>query len=104
MGLNMNAPPVMNPTVSSNMKRGSGLLPNPAAAWGGWAMAPDGQMVRQPIVYSKCVLFPPNPNAPTPTLREKPVGCRTIFIGGIPEKTTEEVVRDIFEKCGPIQT
>jgi len=149
MGLNMNAPPVMNPTVSSNIKRGSGLLPNPAAenmagidelsdtvigprkpgdgdhpdskrsgmagmiptmdpnlaaAWGGWAMAPDGQMVRQPIVYSKCVLFPPNPNAPTPTLREKPVGCRTIFIGGIPENTTEEVVRDIFEKCGPIQT
>ena len=31
MGLNMNAPPVMNPTVSSNIKRGSGLLPNPAA-------------------------------------------------------------------------
>ena len=27
--------------------------PNLAAAWGGWAMAPDGQMVRQPIVYSK---------------------------------------------------
>jgi hypothetical protein len=23
--------------------------PNLAAAWGGWVMTPDGQMVRQPI-------------------------------------------------------
>merc|ERR1719383_480940 len=80
------------------------LDPNLAAAWGGWVMAPDGQMVRQPIVYAKSVLYPPSPNAPNPTLRNKPPGCRTIFIGGLPEKTDEEVIRDIFEKCGPIQT
>jgi len=78
--------------------------PNLAAAWGGWVMAPDGQMVRQPIVYRLSVLYPPSPNAPTPTLREKPSGCRTIFIGGVPEKAEEEVIRDIFEHCGPIQT
>jgi len=78
--------------------------PNLAAAWGGWVMAPDGQMVRQPIVYQKSVLYPPSPNAPTPSLREKPPGCKTIFIGGVPEKADEDVIRDIFERCGPIQT
>ena len=55
--------------------------PNLAAAWGGWVMAPDGQMVRQPIVYRRSVLYPPTASAPTPTLRERPPGCRTIFIG-----------------------
>lgn len=35
------------------------------------------------IVHCKsCVLFPPNPNAPPPTTRERPPGCRTIFVGG----------------------
>merc|ERR1719357_1926474 len=67
-------------------------------------MAPDGQMVRQPIVYTLSVLYPPSPNAPAPTLRERPLGCRTIFIGGIPENSTEEVIQDIFGKCGPMQT
>lgn len=46
-------------------------------------MTPDGQMTRQPIVYHKSVLYPPNPNAVAPTLRDKPPGCRTIFIGNI---------------------
>jgi hypothetical protein len=31
----------------------------------------------------KSVLYPPTPNAPTPTLRERPPGCKTIFIGKI---------------------
>ncbi len=34
-------------------------------------------------VYMKSVLYPPTPNAPTPTLRERPPGCKTIFIGKI---------------------
>jgi len=78
--------------------------PNLAAAWGGWVMTPDGQMTRQPIVYHKSVLYPPNPNAPAPTLREKPGGCRTVFIGGTPDKADEDILRDVFERCGPIQT
>lgn len=37
------------------------------------------------IIHCKsCVLFPPNPNAPPPTTRERPPGCRTIFVGGKP--------------------
>ena len=51
--------------------------------------------------------------------RERPLGCRTIFIGGLPELATQEVtikywntyqasplqvVEEIFGKCGEIQT
>lgn len=46
----------------------------------------------------------PHLAAPTPPLRAKPPGCRTIFIGGLPEKCTEEILRDLFERCGDIQS
>lgn len=76
--------------------------PSMMAAWG--MMGPDGQPVKAPITYSKCVLYPPNPSAPKPTTRERPPGCRTIFVGGLPENSDEEIIRDVFDKCGEIQT
>lgn len=76
------------------------------------------------IVHCKsCTLFPPNPNAPPPTTRERPPGCRTIFVGGnkyennsisvkcnihfvpgLPENMTEGIIQEIFERCGEITT
>ncbi|EFN61407.1 Ecto-NOX disulfide-thiol exchanger 2 [Camponotus floridanus] len=57
------------------------------------------------IIHCKsCVLFPPNPNAPPPTTRERPPGCRTIFVGGLPENITEAIIQEIFERCGEITT
>jgi len=76
--------------------------PSMMAAWG--MLGPDGQPIKAPITYSKCVLYPPNPSAPKPTTRERPPGCRTIFVGGLPENADEEIIRDVFEKCGEIQT
>eukprot|EP00092_Neocalanus_flemingeri_P013009 GFUD01014019.1.p1 GENE.GFUD01014019.1~~GFUD01014019.1.p1 ORF type:complete len:925 (+),score=301.25 GFUD01014019.1:57-2831(+) len=64
----------------------------------------DGQLIKQPITYRLSVLYPPNPQAPPPTTRERPPGCRTVFIGGLPENATEETVVDVFAKCGEIQT
>jgi len=64
----------------------------------------DGQLVKQPITYRLSVLYPPNPQAPPPTTRERPPGCRTVFIGGLPENAVEEHVVDVFAKCGEIQT
>ena len=32
------------------------------------------------------------------------MGCKTIFIGGIPEKCTEDILFEVFESCGPIQS
>jgi len=64
----------------------------------------EGQLVKQPITYGLSVLYPPNAGAPPPTTRERPPGCRTVFIGGLPEVATEEIIVDVFGKCGEIQT
>ncbi|XP_017071379.1 ecto-NOX disulfide-thiol exchanger 2 isoform X1 [Drosophila eugracilis] len=60
--------------------------------------------LKEVIKTKNCILFPPNPNAPPPTIRERPPGCRTVFVGGLPENITEEVIREIFESCGEITT
>ncbi|KAK8723768.1 hypothetical protein OTU49_011534 [Cherax quadricarinatus] len=76
--------------------------------WGmfGWMMSPEGLTVpmKNPLHCKTCVLVPPNRLAPPPTTRERPLGCRTIFVGGLPENVTEEIVRDVFERCGEITT
>ncbi|XP_075161163.1 uncharacterized protein LOC142233986 [Haematobia irritans] len=56
------------------------------------------------IKTNSCILFPPNPSAPPPTIRDRPPGCRTVFVGGLPEQITEEILREIFESCGEIST
>ncbi|XP_049778265.1 ecto-NOX disulfide-thiol exchanger 2 [Schistocerca cancellata] len=89
----------------------SGMMPD------GTIMGPDGSVmppdpgiitttpvVKEIIHCKSCTLFPPNPNAPPPTTRERPPGCRTIFVGGLPENTTEEIIREIFERCGEMTT
>ncbi|KRT83282.1 RNA binding protein, partial [Oryctes borbonicus] len=78
-------------------------------------MAPDPNMITtdpsliinpvKEIVHCKsCTLFPPNPNAPPPTTRERPPGCRTVFVGGLPENMTEDIITEVFERCGEITT
>lgn len=50
---------------------------------GGLAAPSAAQQGTKEIIHCKsCTLFPPNPNAPPPTTRERPPGCRTIFVGG----------------------
>lgn len=44
--------------------------------------SPLSQNAKEIIHCKSCTLFPPNPNAPPPTTRERPPGCRTIFVGG----------------------
>lgn len=101
----------------------SGALPPPPTT-------PQG--TKEIIHCKSCTLFPPNPNAPPPTTRERPPGCRTIFVGGIfnlfrlyivhklkiniklitckyyhvglPENITETIIQEIFERCGEITT
>lgn len=64
--------------------------------WGmfGWMMSPDGLTVpmKNPLHCKTCVLVPPNRLAPPPTTRERPLGCRTIFVGGLPENVTGKYV------------
>ncbi|XP_043203088.1 ecto-NOX disulfide-thiol exchanger 2-like [Amphibalanus amphitrite] len=67
---------------------------------------PDGNFVpiKEVITCSECVLYPPNPNARPPMTRERPPGCRTAFIGGLPENITEDILRDVFRRCGEISS
>ncbi|XP_018015243.1 ecto-NOX disulfide-thiol exchanger 2 [Hyalella azteca] len=76
--------------------------------WGmfGWMMSPEGLTVpiKNQLVCKEVTLVPPNRLAPPPTTRERPLGCRTVFVGGLPENVTEEMVVDVFERCGEITT
>lgn len=61
-------------------------------------------IAKETITCKSCVLLPPNPNAPSPSTRERPSGCRTVFVGGLPENITEDIIREVFERCGEITT
>lgn len=58
--------------------------------------------VKETIQLKSCTLLPPYPSAAPPTTRERPPGCRTVFVGGLPENITEEILNEIFERCGQI--
>ncbi|XP_044003931.1 ecto-NOX disulfide-thiol exchanger 2 isoform X2 [Aphidius gifuensis] len=61
--------------------------------------------ISKELIHCKnCTLIPPSPHAPPPTTRERPPGCRTIFVGGLPENITENDIQEIFERCGEITT
>ncbi|XP_059053730.1 ecto-NOX disulfide-thiol exchanger 2-like [Achroia grisella] len=59
---------------------------------------------KKEIVFKHCKLIPPTAGTPQSPRRAKPPGCRTIFVGGLPEKIRESTVRDIFEPYGRIHT
>ncbi|KAL3219980.1 hypothetical protein MRX96_005726 [Rhipicephalus microplus] len=60
--------------------------------------------LKELLRFPNCVLYPPKPNMPPPATRERPPGCRTVFVGGLPESSTEELVREVFQHCGTITT
>lgn len=39
---------------------------------------------------------------PPPSTRERPPGCKTVFVGGLPENVSEEMIREVFDQCGEI--
>ena len=92
----------MNPSMMgmSNYVMSSIIPPDPnmiPAATSGEAslvIAPTEEIIH----FKSCTLFPPSPHAPAPTTRERPPGCRTVFVGGLPEKMTEEILHEIFER------
>ncbi|XP_051514921.1 ecto-NOX disulfide-thiol exchanger 2-like isoform X4 [Myxocyprinus asiaticus] len=79
----------MNP-----MMPGLGLVPPPVSQ--------DMPIVKEIVHCKSCTLFPPNPNLPPPATRERPPGCKTVFVGGLPENATEQLIVEVFEQCGSI--
>lgn len=35
-------------------------------------------------------------------MRERPPGCKTVFVGGLPENATEQLIVEVFGQCGEI--
>lgn len=35
-------------------------------------------------------------------MRERPPGCKTVFVGGLPENATEQLIMEVFGQCGEI--
>ncbi|XP_067455865.1 ecto-NOX disulfide-thiol exchanger 2-like isoform X1 [Thunnus thynnus] len=77
---------------------GLGLVPPP--------FSQDLPVVKEIIHCKSCTLFPPNPskshNLPPPAMRERPPGCKTVFVGGLPENATEQLIMEVFGQCGDI--
>ncbi|XP_060688890.1 ecto-NOX disulfide-thiol exchanger 1 isoform X2 [Hemiscyllium ocellatum] len=64
---------------------------------------PPGLSVVKEIIHcTSCTLFPANPNLPPPATRDRPPGCKTVFVGGLPENAGEDEIREVFEQCGEI--
>ncbi|XP_030252645.1 ecto-NOX disulfide-thiol exchanger 2-like isoform X5 [Sparus aurata] len=77
---------------------GLGLAPPPVSQ--------DVPVVKEIIHCKSCTLFPPNPTCladlPPPAMRERPPGCKTVFVGGLPENATEQLIMEVFGQCGEI--
>ncbi|XP_042638878.1 ecto-NOX disulfide-thiol exchanger 2 [Orycteropus afer afer] len=88
LGMMTGIPPI------TPMMPGLGIVPPP--------IPPDMPVVKEIIHRKSCTLFPPNPNLPPPATRERPPGCKTVFVGGLPENGTEQIIMEVFEQCGEI--
>ncbi|CAL1581678.1 unnamed protein product [Knipowitschia caucasica] len=87
----------LNPLVGLGLVHSPGPGPGPSPGPG-----PELPVVKEIIHCKSCTLFPQNPNLPPPSTRDRPPGCRTVFVGGLPENATEEVIREVFDECGEI--
>ena len=71
-----------------------------------WMANPYGEDFHptEPMKLKFCEIIPRKPGLPLPSTRERPEGCRTVFVGGVPEWVPEKVVRDVFDFCGEIES
>ncbi|XP_061747586.1 ecto-NOX disulfide-thiol exchanger 2 isoform X1 [Nerophis ophidion] len=76
------------------MMPGLGMVPPP--------LSHEFPVVKEIIHCKTCTLFPPNPNLPPPATRDRPPGCKTVFVGGLPENATEQLIMEVFGQCGDI--
>ncbi|XP_032520574.2 ecto-NOX disulfide-thiol exchanger 2-like isoform X2 [Danaus plexippus] len=101
MGTQPLAAPPLTPSMDMSMMGGvmmdpsiMGMFPN---------MSNEIVPEKKEIVLKHSKLVAPAPGTPQPPRRTRPPGCRTIFVGGLPEKIRENAVREIFERYGRIQ-
>lgn len=94
-------------TGSMDMNMMGGMMMDPSlmgmyTGMGGGDMS--AMQEKKEITLKHCKLTPPEPGTPLPPRRARPAGCRTVFVGGLPDTIKESVVREIFENYGRIHT
>lgn len=103
----MAAPPLpTSGSIDMNMMGGMMMDPSMMGMYTGMAAGGDvsAMQEKKEITLKNCKLIPPEDGMPHPPRRARPPGCRTIFVGGLPDKIRESVVREIFENYGRIHT
>lgn len=51
------------------------------------------------IILSLCFFLSPClTDPPLPAMKERPLGCKTIFVGGLPKNATEQLILEAFGK------
>uniref|UniRef100_A0A8C7VY67 RRM domain-containing protein n=2 Tax=Oncorhynchus mykiss TaxID=8022 RepID=A0A8C7VY67_ONCMY len=104
--MNMTGPPLMS-DFDQGLGMMTGIAPmNPMMPGLGMVPPPplplDLPIVKEIIHCKSCTLFPPNPNLPFPAMRERPPGCKTVFVGGLPENANEALIVEVFGQLGEI--
>uniref|UniRef100_A0A0K8S492 RRM domain-containing protein n=3 Tax=Lygus hesperus TaxID=30085 RepID=A0A0K8S492_LYGHE len=94
-------PMIMDPNM---MMPPFGMMGGIGIGQEGGMVAPENMMVKEVIQLKSVTLIPPPPTTPMPITRERPPGCKTIFVGGLAENTTEEIIREVFSRCGEMLT
>ena len=94
------APPPMDISMMGGMMMDPGMMGMYPSMGGEISNVQD----KKEIVFKHARLVPPDAGRPHPPRRSKPPGCRTIFVGGLPDKIRESIVREIFETYGRIHT
>uniref|UniRef100_A0AAQ4QSD0 Ecto-NOX disulfide-thiol exchanger 2 n=1 Tax=Gasterosteus aculeatus aculeatus TaxID=481459 RepID=A0AAQ4QSD0_GASAC len=83
---------ICNMTMDSNSMTMPMSDPNPwATAMNNLGMPPIGITGQQLM-----------PDLPPPATRDRPPGCKTVFVGGLPENATEQLIMEVFGQCGDI--
>jgi RNA recognition motif-containing protein len=54
------------------------------------------------IVCGSVVLIPASPFEKKPSLRHKQGICKTVFVGSLPDNTSNKHLQDLFERCGKV--
>lgn len=88
---------------SMEMSMMGGVMMDPAMMGMFPNMGNEVTQEKKEITLKHCKLTPPELGTQQPPRRARPPGCRTIFVGGLPDKIRESTVREIFERYGRIQ-
>ena len=54
------------------------------------------------VVCGSVYVIPPSPFEKRPNLRHKQGICKTVFVGSLPDNTSNKHLQDLFERCGKV--